>query len=93
VSKVLQKGEPSGLERLRELQESLAELEPFSAEAIEAAVGRYCEAHSVGMGKAAQPLRVAVAGRTASPGLGETLALLGRESVMTRIARCLERFG
>jgi glutamyl-tRNA synthetase len=41
------------------------------------------------MGKVAQPLRVAVTGRAASPPLGETLAILGRESVQRRIARCL----
>ena len=41
------------------------------------------------MGKLAQPLRVAVTGRAASPPLGETLAILGRESALRRIARCL----
>ncbi len=93
VAKVLHKGEPSGLARLRELETLLGALEGFSAEAIEDAVGRYCEAQDIGMGKAAQPLRVAVAGRTASPGLGETLAILGRDSVLGRISRCVERFG
>jgi len=43
----------------------------------------------VGMGKAAQPLRVAVTGGTVSPGLGETLALVGREGVLARIGRCI----
>jgi glutamyl-tRNA synthetase len=92
VAKVLQKGEPSGLERLRDLEGLLEALERFSADSIEAAVGGYCDTQQIGMGEAAQPLRVAVAGRTASPGLGETLAILGRESVMGRIARCIKRF-
>ena len=42
------------------------------------------------MGKVAQPMRVAVTGGTVSPGLGETLALVGREGVLRRIDRCLE---
>ena len=41
------------------------------------------------MGKVAQPLRVALTGSAVSPPLGETLAVLGRESVLRRIDRCL----
>ena len=65
---------------------SLADFEP---EAIEAAVGALAAQLGVGMGKLAQPLRVAVTGRAASPPLGETLAILGRDAVLRRIARCL----
>jgi hypothetical protein len=32
---------------------------------------------------------VAVSGSTVSPGIGETLAMLGRESTLERIDRCL----
>ena len=49
----------------------------------------FCDSREIGMGKIAQPLRVAVTGSTASPGLGETLALLGRERTIARIERCL----
>ena len=42
-------------------------------------------AASVGLGKVAQPLRVAVTGDTASPGIGVTLKLLGRTRTLTRI--------
>ena len=41
------------------------------------------------MGKIAQPLRVAVTGGAASPPLGDTLAILGRDAVLRRIDRCL----
>jgi glutamyl-tRNA synthetase len=41
------------------------------------------------MGKVAQPLRVAVTGTAVSPGIGDTLALLGRARVLARIDRCL----
>jgi glutamyl-tRNA synthetase len=84
----LRKGDPSGFARLREAETALARLAPFEPEVIESAVGALAAQLGVGMGKIAQPLRVAVTGRAASPPLGETLAILGRESVLRRIARC-----
>ena len=42
------------------------------------------------MGKVAQPLRVAVAGRAASPGIDVTLHLVGREACLRRIDKALE---
>lgn len=89
VAKHLSKGEPSGLERLPEVREALASLPSFEPEPIEAAVKAFCEKREIGMGKVAQPLRVAVTGSAASPPLGDTLALLGRESVLARIDRCV----
>ena len=89
VEQHLRKGEPNGFARLRAAQPAIASLERFEAEAIEAAVGALAAQLGVGMGKVAQPLRVAVTGRAASPPLGETLAILGRESSLRRIARCL----
>lgn len=44
---------------------------------------------NAGVGQLAQPLRVAVTGTAVSPGIAETLAILGRESTLTRIDRCL----
>jgi glutamyl-tRNA synthetase len=41
------------------------------------------------MGKAAQPLRVAITGAAVSPPLGETLALLGKDDTLARIDRCV----
>ena len=89
VAKWLAKGEPSGHGVLERVRESIAALEAFEAPAIEAAVARFCEASGLGMGKVAQPLRVALTGGAASPPLGETLAVLGREAVLARIDRCL----
>ena len=44
-----------------------------------------------GMGKLAQPSRVAVTGNAASPGIFETLAALGRACSLARIQAALER--
>jgi glutamyl/glutaminyl-tRNA synthetase len=89
VEQHLRKGEPNGFARLRAAQPALADLTDFTPEAIEAAVGALAAQLGVGMGKLAQPLRVAVTGRAASPPLGETLAILGRDAALRRIARCL----
>jgi glutamyl-tRNA synthetase len=93
AAKHLARGEPSGIELLGAAREALASLETFAAGQIEDAVRQMSEARSVGMGRIAQPLRVAVTGGAASPPLGDTLEILGRESVLSRIDRCLARFG
>ena len=89
VAKFLHKGEPSGYSLLEVALGVLADLEPFEPANIEDAIRALAEVREVGMGKLAQPLRVAVTGSSASPPLGETLAILGREAVAQRIRRCL----
>ncbi|MDH5306128.1 MAG: glutamate--tRNA ligase [Myxococcales bacterium] len=89
VAKFLHKGEPSGCALLGEVRASLLAAQPFEPASIEAAVRAFCEQRGVGMGRVAQPLRVAATGGAASPPLGDTLALLGRERVARRLERCL----
>jgi glutamyl-tRNA synthetase len=64
-------------------------LAPFTPAEIEAGVAKLAEAIGLGLGRIAQPLRVALTGSAASPPLGETLAVLGRTAVLARIDRCL----
>ncbi len=59
----------------------------WSASAIEGALDPLPNALGMGKGKVFQPVRVAVVGSAASPGIGETLELLGRESSLARIER------
>lgn len=89
VHKAMLKGEAKGLELLRGFSGVLSGQDPFSPEAIEAAVQSYAESEGVGMGKLAQPLRVAVTGGPVSPPLGQTLAIVGRDSVVRRIRACI----
>jgi len=42
------------------------------------------------MGKVAQPLRVAIVGRAASPGIDVTLRLVGKQATLRRIDKALE---
>lgn len=88
VRKVLLKGEPSGLSFLAEIEPVLRAVEPFQADEIEEAIKAFCEAREIGMGKVAQPLRVAMTGLGVSPPLGQTLEILGQQAVLSRIDRC-----
>ncbi|MGF1634836.1 MAG: glutamate--tRNA ligase [Phycisphaerae bacterium] len=89
VEKVLKKGDGHGLGQLREMATLLAGLEDFSASAVEEAVKGHCETTGTGLGKVAQPLRVAVCGSAVSPPIFDCLAFLGKQSTLARIERCL----
>ncbi len=67
----------------------LAMLSDWRKERIHDAVAGVAEALGVGLGKVAQPVRVAVTGTTVSPPIDNTLALLGRTETLARIDRAL----
>ena len=50
----------------------------------------FCQTHAVGMGKVAQPLRVAITGSTTSPSIDLTMVLLGKIKTLSRIEHCLK---
>lgn len=89
VAKFLHKGEPVGLSTLAELREVIASIDPWTPAAIDARLHDFAEHSGLGMGKVAQPLRVALTGSSISPGLGHTLALVGKPEALARIDRCL----
>jgi glutamyl-tRNA synthetase len=69
--------------RLRQALEAVA---PWSIETTEAAMRAFAESDNLKLGAVAQPLRVALTGRTTSPGIFEVLAVLGREESLARLA-------
>jgi glutamyl-tRNA synthetase len=79
---------PDGRALLSQVRALLAGLQ-WEPTALEGAVKTVSEQASVGMGKVAQPLRVAITGSTSSPGIGETLELIGREESLARIDAAL----
>ncbi len=91
VKKVLTKNNGAGYAMLNVLQAKFESHENWSAEALEALVKQTCEEKDTKMGAVAQPIRVAVSGGTISPGIGETLALLGQEKTIARVKRCIEK--
>ncbi len=70
---------------LRELAKDLADLEPFTCEAIDMTLRRFAERHSYKLGQIAQPLRAAVTGSHSSPGIDATLHALGRDETLARL--------
>lgn len=71
---------------LADLTDELAAVEPWSADATEAAVRAFSERIGLKLGAVAQPLRAALTGRTTSPGIFEVLAVLGKDETMARLA-------
>jgi len=66
-------------------EDTLAGLEPFTADAIEQALRDLAERIGQKPRQAFQPIRVAVTGSTVSPGLFESIELLGRDETLARI--------
>lgn len=73
------------LARLEGLHERLAATAAWSTEALEGVVRGYAEELGVGLGQVINPLRVALTGRQASPGIFDVLLLLGRDTSMARL--------
>jgi glutamyl-tRNA synthetase len=65
---------------------ALDALAEWDAASVEASIREVAEGSGVKLGKLAQPLRVALTGRTTSPGIFDVLALLGRDESLARIA-------
>lgn len=78
-------------EILGEAAATLAELGGWDAASIEAALRPLPDRLGVGAGKVFQPIRVAVTGSSVSPPLFESLAALGREASLARIATARSR--
>ena len=75
-----------GAEVLGAARDALAELEPFTAGAIEAALRAVVERLGLKPRQGFQPIRIAVTGSKISPGLFESIELLGREKTLARLS-------
>ena len=80
-----------GVEALTAAREALSVAEPFDPEHIETALRAVVERLETKPGKVFQPVRVAIAGQTVSPGIFESVALLGKDSTLARIDSALAR--
>ncbi|HRN62792.1 MAG TPA: glutamate--tRNA ligase, partial [Luteimonas sp.] len=76
---------------LRDTRERLAALPEWNVDAIGAALQATAEALGLGMGKVAQPLRVAITGTQVSPDIAHTVYLAGREGALERIDAAIAR--
>ncbi|MGY0503834.1 glutamate--tRNA ligase [Luteimonas sp. e5] len=80
-------------EPLQDARQRLSALHAWNAEAIGEALKATAEALGIGMGKIAQPMRVAITGTQVSPDISHTVYLCGREEALRRIDAALARVG
>jgi glutamyl-tRNA synthetase len=90
VQKVLIK--EGGLAILPIIRDKLAAMDRLSEQAIEDMLRLLAEEKGVGLGKIAQPLRVAITGTTISPPIFDSVHILGKERTIMRINNCLNKF-
>jgi len=76
---------PETRELIGRLRQALETVTPWSVQTTEAAMRAFADANNLKLGAVAQPLRVALTGRTTSPGIFEVLAVLGREECLARL--------
>lgn len=86
-----QLGSVDSQDLLRSFREQLAGLEVFDAATTEACLREFVEKQEVKIGKLVQPVRVALTGKAKGFGLFETLAILGRDTVLARIDLALAK--
>ena len=82
---------PAAADVLEAARKRLAALDEWSPDAVQAALQGTVDALGVGFGKLGQPLRLAVTGTTASPGMNVVLSILGRDETFERVARAVAR--
>jgi len=91
VQKVLIKD--GGIVILPIIRDKLAAMDRPSEQAIEDMLRSLAEEKGVGLGKIAQPLRVAITGTTISPPIFDSVEMLGKEKTLARINITLKKFG
>jgi glutamyl-tRNA synthetase len=75
---------------LNNLHTEFSALQAWDKEVLHETVIKLAEKMALGLGKVAQPLRVAVCGSAVSPAIDITLSLLGKEITLARIQRAIK---
>ncbi len=75
------------LQHLNNIMELFQELDNFGQDSLQEVIEKYLEREGIRFKILAQPIRIAITGRRASPGLFETMEVLGKQSVVRRLDR------
>jgi len=75
---------------LEEIAERIEALEEFTEKSLEDLHRQFLEDKDIKFKVIAQPIRVAIVGKTQSPGLFETMMVLGKEETLARINRAVQ---
>ena len=81
---------PAALEALNMLTAKLESLDNYTQAGLENVFQAVMDESGLKLGKIAQPVRVALTGRTASPGIFEIIAILGKERVVPRLRKAIQ---
>lgn len=84
---------PAAHAPLAKARELLAGAAEWTVESVSAALHDTAAALEIGMGKVAQPMRVAITGTQVSPDISQTVYLAGREQALKRIDAALIKTG
>jgi glutamyl-tRNA synthetase len=84
---------PEALALLTQASSELKQLNDWSAPAIHQVINAIAVASGLSLGKLAQPIRLAVCGGTVSPPIDATLAILGKDESLSRLAVALTHWG
>ena len=87
-TKRIQKSEDAA-ELLKKFRDCLANAEAFDAESLDKLLHNFVETEAIQIGQIIHALRVAITGKGVGIGMFDTLAILGKESCLTRIDRAL----
>lgn len=82
---------PESIKYLTEIRDSLLMLQDVSAAEIEKIFTDLSKTHNVKLGAIAQPVRVALTGGTASPGIYEIIEIIGKEKTLKRLSKAIEQ--
>jgi glutamyl-tRNA synthetase len=83
-------GAEGAREALEKARDALSATDPFDAEHVESALREVVEELGVKPKEVFQPIRVAIAGSTVSPGIFESVAALGQDEALVRIGEALQ---
>ncbi len=81
---------PALIEVLKQLIDQLEPLESFNENNLENAFKKVMETTGLKLGKIAQPVRIALTGKTVSPGIFETIEALGKKQVISRLKKAVQ---
>jgi glutamyl/glutaminyl-tRNA synthetase len=82
----------NGLAILKIVRDKLAHMQEFTEQGIEEMLRSLAKQNNVGLGKVAQPLRVALCGTTISLPIFDSVEMLGKENTLARIDITLKKF-
>ena len=79
-----------GLHRLKDIRKALDQMQNWTIDALQHALGSYCEANELSLGQVGPPVRAALTGGLPAPDLAPVMYWLGREEVLARIDKHLD---